>query len=358
MPDTPDQTQTTSAASSPPAPAADLTPEPARITSESPLIAQYELGDVAYDVTADAPVEARPAAVPKGEERSAPVPPAPSTHSKRTLRMAEDLGLSKDLIERTAPDVLDDLVYDLNRQQLALSREHQTQQALQNRGDPKIPVPGKPPPATGVEPSPEDISIDLGIDEEPFDPDLIGAIKRAVALPMKEIAALKASLAEVTGREQLRQQESMAERLDRHFATHAEILGTARGREMKDDSAEYAKRIAILGIVDRDGSSRTLEQKIDAAVAQLFGTQPAPAVAQQTPPRNPETGQFTRENRVTQETPAQQRWQEAALRRPTQRQGGAEPPGEKKALATAARIMKEQGLIGDDGETPENGFLP
>ena len=50
------------------------------------------------------------------------------------------------------------------------------------------------------------------------------------------------------------------------------------------------------------------------------------------------------------------RWNDGQLARPTQRES-KEPAGEKKAVKTAARIMRENGMLDDgEAEAEANGF--
>ena len=164
---------------------------------------------------------------------------------------------------------------------------------------------------------------------------LVGALKRLKA----ENKTLREQVGQVKGYQDQRIKESIAAECDRAFAKHEEIMGKGRGLEMSDDDPNLIRRKAALALAHTIKQG-TIPQRIDRAVEILYG--------------NANVGRTA--SRPSQVSEAAREWQEGGLARPTQRAGSAEAPGERKAMQTAARIMKEQGTLEDDDMT-KDGFL-
>jgi len=317
------------------------------------IVDQYELGDTGYDNSAvlssdPATSEEAPAVAPLPEPASSRprdasgrfLPQDGPKHSSRTLRMAQDLGLSDQEIAETPPDMLDDVVYHMNRQAMKLAREHSTQALLQSPGDRTL---AQQPPKSAGQAPPEPDEEGFGALEEQLDPNLMGVIKRQA----KEMKELKAMIGQLAQHEQVRQTESMAQQIDRAFEGLGEayqgILGKGRGIELQADSPHYARRLAVLAEVQRANTPGTMEQQITKAVKTLYGDR-GPKQAAQPAGRQP----AARRNGYSAEE-----WERGGLARPTQRAGAAEPPGDQKAMRTAAAFMREQGVLDEPELSPD-----
>lgn len=294
-----------------PTPAAEAPPE----SPAPPTIAdQYAIDEDIAEAPGESPE------VPSSMPGAAPAPPPPvssHTHPAKLAQMALDYGFSDQEIAARPTDQLAEAVYHVQKKTLEMARqlsaERETTRATER---PPSPAPPEPPPE----------EEGLGLDETQYDPGLMGVIKQQ----RSELKALRERLDFNERREQARANEGVAERVDRAFGRHEAVLGKGRRQELNKDSAEYARRLAVLGMVDRDTSHRSLEEKIDRAVEVLYGTQaPAPALTRQ-----------------------QQRWAEGGVARPTSRAAEQEPPGVKKARRAVAEQLAQ---LGRGGESPDNG---
>lgn len=334
----------------PTAPGAGAAPPPPEAPPARSVLDEYELGDTGLDPAHDSPAAPAPAAAPAAEaaapEAPAATPPpaarpaaAKHEHNETVARMAADLGVPQAEIDQTPPDQLGRLVYHLNRQ------------AQLSRGTQLTPPPGQLSPPTqlprdpgtgrflpkGAEPpaavAPED---DLGLPEGEYDPALVKVLKEQRA-EIRRLKGLEQRIEHLSRREQKREVETVADRFDKKFAEHEAVFGRGRGRELDGNSAEYQRRIAVLAQIDRDPRPGSFEQKFDRACQLLFGTlAPAPAPA---PAAAPAADELRRR---------QEQYDRGGLARPTHR--GQEPRGERKALQTAARVMREQGLLSEEDD--------
>lgn len=320
---------------------------------------QYELGDTEHSPEFDEASGGEPTAAVPGEPGSLPSSPAPAVarddkgrfqkpaeaapaaepttpaHPIRLVRLAQELGLADEVINNYSTDHLDELVFQLHRQALRLAREHTRQETVQKSGDRTWSADG-PAPVTAP-PAKEEVS--LGIEEDKYDPDLLGVIKKQA----KRLADLEARL---EGDSRAKANESLAETIDRVFVKHESVLGKGKGKELDPGSRDWHRRMAVLGIVDRDTSKSPIEAKIDRAVKLLYGEEG-------TAERAGSDAGGERISKSLKERQAQ--WEQGSLARPTHREGSAEPKGEKKAIQTAARIMKDRGMYDDEG-MPEDAF--
>lgn len=312
----------------------------------------YDLGDTDHDPVLDeapAKEEAPPAVAtpsePPGEDMRPRGPdgrflpkeakPEPIKHSSRLIRMAQDLGISEEEIQKTPSDQLDEVVYHLNKQALELAREQSRERSILGAternaaGAPRMDPPFPPAPETETDP------FDVWAKDAGLYPELLGELQR-MRSDLKELKALKGEFGEIRNHHRARMQETLTEQLDRAFARHEAILGKGTRAQIKDGSPEHLKRMAVLGLVEKDTSKAPLQDKIDKVVKALYGS-----AAPQAP---------------VDDILAQRReqWNGAGLAMPTNRSGGTEPKGDKKAMATAHRMMKEQGLLDEENT---DGFL-
>ncbi len=340
-------------------------------SEEKSISEQYEFGDTSHDVAVDNPSESprvseatdppaseerpdrSPVTTPPRDEKgrfqpldSEPVESSssPPTHPPRLVRLAlpgrderlfprnervqrQDRGLSDEEISSTPTDRLDDIVYHLNRQALRLSREHQAAATRIQSQDRKW---------SADEPTepPAQEQVDLGLKEDDYDVPLLGVIKSL----KKDLADLKSQTAM---ERQRKANETVVETLDRIFSAHEDLVGKGTHKDLKADSRDFKRRMAVIATAERDNGKDSFEDKVIRAIKDLYGDSvgdPPPTGREDHPLRRRE-----------------QEWRNGGLARPTQRDNAAEPTGERKALKTAARIMKEAGQYDDEG-LPEDAF--
>ncbi len=295
----------------------------------------YDLGDTSADPVLDSPVqsEAPPVAPVAGEaEASAsqrPTPPrgeggrfvkpedAPPAHSRQTLRLARDLGISEEEIAGTSPEALDTAVYYANQALIRQGREMSRQAAMTGAQERQ--------PAVQQTEAPKAPPLAPDFNEDDYDPGLMGVIKH-----------LKQRLDRMEGLEAQRLGQDLTQQCDRAFARHASILGKGDYHAIKQGSPEMTRRAAVIALARSFEGADSVDAKIDRAVQILYGTAGAAAPA--------ETA-----------TPQAEEWRRGGVARPTHRAPSAEPPGEQKAMRTAARILREAGG-GDNGVDDYDAF--
>lgn len=328
-------------------------PAAGKTTAPPTLAEQYELGDVGHDPDADPVETATVTAAPGGKagESPSPPPPSPATsaapaarpkHSRITLRQATDLGVPQELVDSSTPEQLDEYVYLLNRQRLEFSLERDRLGAADRPAGGKK-EPGRAP-APAATPEEGEGDIDLGLDEEQYDPGLISAIKKVAGTLRQENRQLRQQVEALVTSERARVTETQNQTIDRLFRelgpTHEATFGRGSRLEVGAASPEFSRRMAVLALVERM-TEGTLPERFQRAVTTLFGDGKAvaPAAAPAVPAAQPGLAE---------------RWAQGGTARPTHRTT-AEPPGERKAVATAGRIMRENGLI-SDGDLSEDDF--
>lgn len=319
---------------------------------------QYNLDDVLADAV-ETPSAQSPAvagtAVPEEPPSPSPRPRDPETgrfqkpdeqpqrftHPNYLVRQAAELGISDEEMQTTPSDMLGDLVYHLGRQALKLTRDHSVQSTLQSATE-RQQTPGVPPGTPGPPAEPELLALG-----EEYDPK-IRQLADLVRSQGETIRQLQGRLDEVHGVQQAAIHRSVTERVDGFFTQHTAVYGEGNFEQAKkkygENSPQMKRRNAAADLVRSLGKEPgTLEEKLAKAHAELFSFQEQP------PPATPES---QRNGLPTRE----QQWNGGALARPTQRGSTHEPPGERKAVQTAARLMREQGLLDDaapDGAFPE-----
>lgn len=349
--DTPKQAPAGAAPAAPAAPPAPPTPAD-----------DFEPEDYGYDPELDGPyihAPAKPAATPAEPAPSQPSEPAfppgapkpqAGVHDPRLAAAARDYGFSDEEIAQYSPQEL----------QAAVGASYRAWSLAQQQW--RQPEPAQPPPQK----APDEPQIDWGrhADEtgsqRPFtEEDVSPAIAHVLKQQAKELASLKAQLAERQQAEQRREAETMAERLDRLFEGRSDLFGKGAGRELRPESPEMLKRMGVLGVMER--LSGSIEQRYQKAVEAMYGA--APVVASElepkkpAPPRDPETGRIiSREE--SERRAAQERWQAGGLARPTQRVAADLPKGPQRAVRALAAHMRDSGLAVEDYGGPEEEGLP
>ena len=330
------------------------------------LIAQYDAEGESSSPDVPAPVESNPAPpparplpergpdgkfLPRQEEARKP--------SQAMIQMAQDLGLTPEEIASTPADALEVAVYHISRQarrqQEILGRrdsavEQDRNQAFdrnlgsQGGGSPASGASSSPPTTQPEAAAPEDKPYDLGLQEDQWDPTLMGALKKLAAGhadQAKEIKALKQQIAHLHHVENIRANESFAQKMDRLFSGDEATFGKGEGRTLKEDSDELARRRAVLGAMQGIKENISIEAKYERAYQKIFGSvKPAAPAADD-----------------TELAARQDEWRRGNVARPTQRAGGSEPPGTAKATRSVAAKMAEQNGAIDSGEADESDFL-
>ena len=307
------------------------------------LAAEATLEDSNFDPDLD--MEPEPA-----EKPAAPAAPKAATpqHSKQTLRMARDLGLSADHIAATSPEDLDDEVYWRHRQLL----EHQDDmRRVQHQQQAARPAQAPAPAAPARE------EFDWGtrddgtkMTEADYVPRVAEAIKRAAHLEKKQ-QEMETQLSAMRQESQASKARSVAEVIDTAFESLGEnyesFLGKGPAAGLgQDQKAEYMQRMSVLFKAGLDPDNLphpdVVRQKISNAAQKLYGQAVRAPAATAEPP---------------DERLASRRadWDQAGLVRPTSRGGSNEPKGESRAIKAVRAHMMEKGL---NGESIDEANLP
>jgi hypothetical protein len=275
------------------------------------------------------------------------LPSTPETRkpSQYLVGMAQDLGIDPAEIAGMTPDTLEVAVYHLSKQhranqQWARDREGSREQTRDQATDRNIAGGQAAAGQTEGEsrtPSPptSDDAFDLGIDEQAYDPALIGAIKKMGA-HAKEIKQLKEQIGHLHRLEMVRANETFAQKMDRLFSDDESTFGKGEGRALKEDGPELARRRAVLGVM-QGIKTGTIEDKYAKAYEMLYGTRQA----------------HTDDSLAAR----QDEWRRGNVARPTQRGNASEPPGVEKAKRTAAQKMAEMNGAVESGEASADDFL-
>lgn len=292
-------------------------PEPAKPAESTANL--FDLGETGYTDPAETPPEPTPTATSVASPAPAPTPepapaPSPPKHSPRLVNLAQQLGFSDDEITQTEPSQLYDLVrmeYDLRARQ--------------------------EPPAP-----PKEEEIDWGttadgrkLTEADYDPPMARTIK-LMHETAKKNRELEAKLAAQEQRSQQREQQTYVEHLDSLFGSREDLFGKGTVQDVKRGTPEFDKRAAIETVMRTLPGS--LQAKFEKAVTILYGSAPAAP-----PPERPrgENGRYVSD-----------KWQEAALQKPTQRDNAAEPFGRERAIRSVTKKMRGvDAPIIDDSET-------
>lgn len=257
-----------------------------------------------------------------------PTPPAPK-HSPFLSGLARDLGLTQDEIDAESPASLESVVRHLTRRRPEAS--------------PATDPASQPVQAAPQQPRAEEVALDFGLDDEGQPLTLAPGMKQLLEKMHKKLGEQERQLAELRQGEQVRQAQTVAERIDQTFAglgaAFENVVGKGNVDEVRGNKPVVARRQAILSYAQQLAGEKATERQILALIPQaakeLFGVQtPAPA-----PAAKPV---LTEEDLET-----------AALGRPTSRKAPLPPPtanGKKKeAIAAVREKLREYGQ-GDDDE--------
>lgn len=212
------------------------------------------------DRPAERAVEAEPVSKPDRQRRSdgtflpaAAERPAAQQHSRAVSRLALDLGFSQEEIDQTAPEILEDRVYHVNRRTFEMLA---AQKAAVGNGLHAAEGGAQP-----VEPKEPEAEFDYSMLDETFAKHLKAKDAR--------LAQLEAKLA---SQEQARVTEGRDEQIDKIFAELAdpERFGEGGRKELPYDSDEMERRRVLVGKANTLPSG-TLKERISKAHRILYG---------------------------------------------------------------------------------------
>ncbi len=247
--------------------------------------------------------------------------------------MAQDQGFTADEIEAIPADKLGQIVRRNQQQVRELARQEAAARAVFT-ANPK-PV---------VEPEPEDEfayeeEVD-GVKRKVTEKDIAPGIVNAVKKQAQRIKELERKLEQRLAGVEAREAETNTQLLDRVFAEREDVFGAGSINDIEKGSASHSRRMLIVEQVMKDTSHRSLEQKTKKAIDLVYGksdTEVAnPPPAKPAAPKPATKPKSDTKGRITEEE-----WNAASLKRPTHRNGAAEPPGRDKAISAVAKAMSE-----------------
>lgn len=262
--------------------------------------------------------------------------PAKATHNPRSVRLAEEFGISREEMADMEPAVLDEVVYRMSLQRARNNREAARDQDLERSTRPQAP--------TAPEPEPEADEIDWGeVEEEDgtrrkrtekdIDPGLANVVKNQ----QKALRELRQEIGEFKKADIQRRTQNFHDLLDKCFealgSDYEPLLG--KGDRTQIDEASKKRRMAVLASAGLDTSkdnATTISKKIEEAAKLLFPSTPKTDSSYEDALK-PANGA----RRISKE-----QWDEATLAKPTYREP-KEPKGEKKALKNVAKKLAEYG---------------
>lgn len=292
---------------------------------------------------------------------AAPPPPQPK-HSAYLVRMAREFGASDEQIDAASDEQLHGFIEHNQREALRLAREYQASERIMRQQD-------RPLPESRPEPEPDE--YDPKWSEGEYDPIVKKGIEWASQAQKKwrdhkveeKLKRLEELEERLNKREQADQQEKLNkyyDQLDSLFASRPDIFSKHTRHTVGQDANELEKRRAIVNSVTAKlQEPGSVEEKFNRVVNAIYGAKrepepaygemPAGAPAPRTGPPRAANGRFTRQQ-------LEEEWGEAGLHQPTNYEPGPEPRGEKKAIKTAARMLREQGLV-DEQDLTADHFL-
>ena len=311
-------------------------------------------------------IEVAAASAPAPEPTPQATPPAtPATpkHSKATLRLAADFGITQEEIDASSADRLDDRVDDLLRwhqQQRELDRtfEAANPRVSITRADDSPSLPARESTERARAPAPtSEPDVKLGLREEDgWDKGLLSELRTIKGEAQKEIAALKKEIEGFKQERAQEQQHRVYDTYDSHFAKHPEIYGKG-SRKDKLAEHELKRRLFVIQATNRDpGQFESFHSTVyglgnvaPGAVAPGLSTVPTDGES----PRD-SNGRFVKQEQPKAEPKTEpkapystQDWEQAALRQPSQR---AEAPLTGVAAAKKAYRDGYRQVVAADGD--------
>lgn len=279
---------------------------------------------------------------PEGTATDASAPTAPK-HPTVLVRRATEMGFSQRQIDAMSTEDLDQEVFEaITRENRELRQERQARdredrerrapQPMDNMHADAHPVRGK---------------NDLGIDPDIF-ADLDPTIQKTFTAMHEKLKNLDAGFQTIAQREQQRENESQAQKIDRNFAQlnmpHIFGDGGIMDLNQRRENRAIDRRKAFLRQVaaEQNSSPNDSFEACFSRVADLFYPQGAAA-----------NTRVSYEDDVDAERPnghpSIRAWQNGGVQRPDNRTSHDEiPPGVEKATRTVARMQRERGQSDSD----------
>lgn len=270
----------------------------------------YDLGE--SQPTPTPPAEPEPAARPRNPDGTfASQPKVPD----RLLKSARDLGIPEEEIVTMTPAELRAEIAAARMEQLVNQRAQTVETAISRTSSAPEPVVSQP-------------TSDIpDLDPAEFDGKLVALVKALKA----RIEVLEGSVGEVKTYAANQQQKTLADECDAFFNRHAAVFGQGNYGDIDQEGPEFAKRMATISLAKTLNPKLSVTARLEKARATLFGAATAPAPE----PAKKKGTVFTEEE-----------WNNGGLARPTQRNGGAEPPSAEKAKKAVAKFYQENGVDG------------
>lgn len=314
---------------------------PAQTSALDKLKTEMELPSSEFDDTLDTPiVQAKKKPEAKAPETPVETPkvetPPTSKHDVETAGLAEDLGMTKEEIEKLEPTALKVTVRSMTR---AAFRARQVDQ-----NQPLKPVEPETPKADPFklefkdkDGKPHKDADGNDVNEDSYDPGIIGIMKGQA----KEIAFLKQQVG------YLLQERAHSDfnKMDQIFEKHGDFFGKGPRGTVAQDSVEYSRRMMVLSEAGRLAGPKATRDQILAKMPQVIaalnvGTAAAPA-------KTPEPEKKPEANGVNRFSP--EAWNAATLATPSHRES-KEPKGIARAQKAVAERLRAM------GESPDQEF--
>lgn len=241
------------------------------------------------------------------------------------MQEARELDVAPVEIESLSPEDLKTLVIHLGgkarREALKRASEAAASQSLSQAVEKPIP------------------SGDLGLtpeEEEEIHPPILKASKTIKTALEAKIAALEARLSKFEQAEARRENQTATERVDGVFAKYEDIFGKGKHSDLKPNSVDMTRRLAIVNLVRADSSSASIEDKMAKAIETLYGS--------------------VKPSSASEADPLEARkkdWAEGAVQRPTNRVT-KEPSGVEKATRGVESALKEMGAGAKPNGVPDS----
>lgn len=319
------------------------------------------LGDTALDMSQPDGIPVAKETPPKGPDgkfiSTKPAEPEKKAHehSASLIGLAQDYGIDQEDIDELDSEALTRMIRVVRKRDGALQASHSRDTAANNSMERK-PVPPPEP-----EPEPE---IDLGIDEEAFGPELVGAMKKIAKTSEKRIRDLEKSLAAEKAQNDARsiQQATLLteEAFEAISTEYPDLFGKGSIDQIKakDPDAHYRRLMLFnrAGADPRLVSGKVLLEKLREAIPKLF---PGAAAKKEekNPYEEPITEAAARAGANGGSRPTKREWQSAGSAIPTHRSDSHEPKGAEAATKTLERKIREEGGANSEEQREDEKIL-
>lgn len=247
--------------------------------------------------------------------------PEKQQHSRAVVRLAESFGFTRERIDATTPEVLEELVLERNRWE---REEARAARQILGSGIREAPAASERREAT--------------VEEEPDLTDVHEPIRKMFERQQKELAALKAE-------RQAEKAEAGEREIDNAFKSleDPELFGEGSAKEVGLESEEMERRRAVYARAARYPSG-SLRERLAKARTALY-----PGRGEQTakPGRGQDNSYSRNGNGASPELQRRRdEWDEGALAVPSHRKPSPRSP-EQRAMAVAAEHLRNIDLGGD-----------